>query len=69
MVYSFDGYTFKQATVQDSQTALQILLLSAMWVSYCDSFQLSQEENVQHISQSTLLQKLPMSSDFTDHLF
>jgi len=30
MVYSFDGYTFKQATVQDSETALQILLLSAM---------------------------------------
>ena len=30
MVFSFDGYTFNQATVQDSQTALQILLLSAM---------------------------------------
>jgi len=30
MVYSFDGYTFNQATMQDSQTALQILLLSVM---------------------------------------
>jgi len=30
MVYSFDGYTFNQATVQDSETALRILLLSAM---------------------------------------
>jgi len=30
VVYSFDGYTFNEATVQDSETALRISLLSVM---------------------------------------